>query len=367
MSGGYITPALFKTSSDGDNDALMLTRFFDYAINTGGEAVIPFVGWAGYNLLTTVPIASPNLWRSKIRCDGAIFRTSGAIFAFTVTGGGGIGGIALEDFTIHQDGNTSALGGFALLGTGCCKLIRPVVLGGGTSGSYHAIHLGLSNPADPGTGSIWTNIIDPQIGSLSGFPAFGVFMEGSCNETTISGGLIGCDKCVAIYPGPAPYYSASNVKIDGVSFESCLCGVYHSGIAGNTNAAVLDLHVENCRFESISNAGIAIINGEAGTHSMLHEHGNYIANTPTFLSNPQNCPINSTSLPRLLSGQVTFAASTSAAVSFITTQPGSAYVVTLEAPDNKTYWVDTKTQSGFTIHASSATSATVGWKVTRLY
>jgi hypothetical protein len=66
-----------------------------------------------------------------------------------------------------------------------------------------------------------------------------------------------------------------------------------------------------------------------------------------------------------LTGTVTFAAATSAAVTFTTPELTTSYNVALDSPENKTFWITSKTTTGFTINASSATSATVGWTVVR--
>lgn len=64
-------------------------------------------------------------------------------------------------------------------------------------------------------------------------------------------------------------------------------------------------------------------------------------------------------------GTVTFAAATTAAVTFANAEPSANYNVALDSPENKTFWVTSKTTTGFTINASSATSATVGWALVR--
>jgi hypothetical protein len=64
-------------------------------------------------------------------------------------------------------------------------------------------------------------------------------------------------------------------------------------------------------------------------------------------------------------GSTTFSAATTAAVTLTKTQPDANYIVTLGPQANKTFWVTSKTTSGFTLNASSSSSDVVDWAVTR--
>lgn len=66
-----------------------------------------------------------------------------------------------------------------------------------------------------------------------------------------------------------------------------------------------------------------------------------------------------------ITGTATFAAATTVAVSFTTAEPSAAYHVNIDGGENKTFWVTSKTTTGFTINASASTSATVGWELIR--
>lgn len=66
-----------------------------------------------------------------------------------------------------------------------------------------------------------------------------------------------------------------------------------------------------------------------------------------------------------LAGTVTFAAATSAAVTFTTAEPNSAYNVLIDAPENRTVWITSKSTTGFTVNVSSSSSATYGWVIVR--
>lgn len=64
-------------------------------------------------------------------------------------------------------------------------------------------------------------------------------------------------------------------------------------------------------------------------------------------------------------GSVTFAASTTVAVTFSKPEADANYTVWAAAPDNKTYWASSLTANGFTMNASSASSATVPYQLIR--
>lgn len=66
-----------------------------------------------------------------------------------------------------------------------------------------------------------------------------------------------------------------------------------------------------------------------------------------------------------LTGSVTFAAATTAAVTFTTAEPNTNYNVIIEAPEQRTVWITGKTTTGFTINLSSSSSATYLWTVIR--
>lgn len=66
-----------------------------------------------------------------------------------------------------------------------------------------------------------------------------------------------------------------------------------------------------------------------------------------------------------LTGTATFAAATSAAVTFDTAEAGTSYNIHIDSPANLTFWVTSKATTGFTINSSSSTSVTVGWTLTR--
>jgi hypothetical protein len=65
----------------------------------------------------------------------------------------------------------------------------------------------------------------------------------------------------------------------------------------------------------------------------------------------------------VLSGATTFSSTTSASVSLSVTLPGTGYKVVASANENKTFWVSSKTATGWTWNASSSSVATVDWRV----
>lgn len=66
-----------------------------------------------------------------------------------------------------------------------------------------------------------------------------------------------------------------------------------------------------------------------------------------------------------LTGQATFAASTSVVVTFPVAEANSSYRVFLDNPANQVLWVTGKSTSGFTINSSVSNSTTVGWMIVK--
>jgi hypothetical protein len=361
-----VTPEMFLLSTDAGDDALMFTRWASYVNTVGAIGVV--AKKKTYSFATTCSITVPPTWRSKLYGYGAKITTSGAIWAFTVTGGAYSGGADFEGFTVSQQGNASALGAWKLIQAGSCRLISPVIVGGQTTNTnYVGIFVGQSVLSDSATGSFWNTIQDAQIFSTTTDPVpFGVQLEGAANATRVIGGAISTfTRGVALYEEPtASNYTPNGVVVDGVSFEVGTYGVYFHGVLGDVSTRPLGLRVINNRFESVTHA-IEFVNVNQSSEAPPEIHHNMLLST-VGLANPNNIRVNYTDNPQTLAGTVTFSASTTAAVSFSIAQTSSNYIVTLEASDNKTYWVTSKATSGFTINASSATSATIGWRVTRL-
>ncbi|WP_404533554.1 hypothetical protein [Bradyrhizobium ottawaense] len=364
----------FKRSTDFGDDGLMLTRFFaavneqsQFGAGYGGLGVIP--GGITYNLAATVPIAVCNYRRTKVSAAGAVFKTNGAIFAFTITGGGYSGGITLEDFCVYQQGNATALGAFTLKGTGGIHLVRPHVIGGQTTNTgYVGINLTLSNASDPSTGCLWTQIEKPQIYSFTADQVpTGAFLEGAANETRIVGGHFGiCTRGVWVNSSVSPYYFPNNVKIRDVSFETCTYGVYCTGVIGNANTKPEGLKVTGCRFESMSQAAIALVNMDQTALNLPEFRDNFFTGTLTLLYNPNAVGVRSTDYPKDLAATVAFTANTAKDITFVFAQSSASYVVVIDAPANQPFWITNKTAAGFRINTTPALTATVGWSITRL-
>lgn len=364
----------FKRSTDAGDDGLMLTRFFaavneqsQFGVGYGGRGVIP--GGITYNLSTSVAVVTSNYRRTIISAAGAVFKTTGAIWAFTITQGGYSGGITLEDFTVYQQANATALGAFVLKGAAGVHLVRPNIIGGQTTNTnYFGIQLTLSNPTDPATSCLWCQIEKPQIYSFTTDQVpWGVFMEGDANETRVLGGMINtCLRAISIYPGPSTYYFANNVKIRDVSIEQCTYGVYCNGVLGNTNTRPEGLKVTGCRFETVTSAAIAFVNMDQTALDLPEFHENYYSGTTIPLYNPNAIGIRSTDNPVSLAGAVAFSSATSHAITFALNQPSASYVVNIDAPANQPFWVTGKGVSGFVINTTPALTGTVGWSITRL-
>ena len=65
------------------------------------------------------------------------------------------------------------------------------------------------------------------------------------------------------------------------------------------------------------------------------------------------------------SGTASFAAATSVAVALNPALSDDRYNVFLETPENRTFWITSKTKAGFTLNASTATSITIGYSIVR--
>lgn len=66
-----------------------------------------------------------------------------------------------------------------------------------------------------------------------------------------------------------------------------------------------------------------------------------------------------------ITGTVTFAAATSAAVAFDTAEASTDYNVMVEPPEDRRWWITSKATTGFTINVSSSSSAVYTWTVVR--
>ena len=66
-----------------------------------------------------------------------------------------------------------------------------------------------------------------------------------------------------------------------------------------------------------------------------------------------------------VTGQATFAADTTVAVTFSVPEKTTDYNIHIEAVANRTYWITSKATTGFTVNASASNSDTVGWTVVR--
>lgn len=64
-------------------------------------------------------------------------------------------------------------------------------------------------------------------------------------------------------------------------------------------------------------------------------------------------------------GSVTFAAATTAAVTFTTAEGNANYNIWPAAPDTKVYWASSKTTTGFTMNASGVHTGAVAYQLIR--
>ena len=66
-----------------------------------------------------------------------------------------------------------------------------------------------------------------------------------------------------------------------------------------------------------------------------------------------------------VTGTVTFAAATTAPVTFAVPELNTDYNVVIEAPEDRRVWVTAKTTTGFTLNVSAASSGTYGYTMMR--
>lgn len=66
-----------------------------------------------------------------------------------------------------------------------------------------------------------------------------------------------------------------------------------------------------------------------------------------------------------ITGTVTFAAATTAAVTFTVAEPADTYQVWFASPEDNFLWATSKTVNGFTANAKNSSSATFGWQIIR--
>ncbi len=66
-----------------------------------------------------------------------------------------------------------------------------------------------------------------------------------------------------------------------------------------------------------------------------------------------------------LTGTVTFATATTAAVAFDTAEASTDYNVLVEAPEDRRVWITSKATTGFTINVSASSTAVYTWTVVR--
>lgn len=66
-----------------------------------------------------------------------------------------------------------------------------------------------------------------------------------------------------------------------------------------------------------------------------------------------------------VTGSVTFAAATTATVTFATPEANDDYDIWAASPSSKTYWATSKATTGFTLNASASSSETVRYLLIR--
>lgn len=66
-----------------------------------------------------------------------------------------------------------------------------------------------------------------------------------------------------------------------------------------------------------------------------------------------------------ITGSVTFAAATTAAVTFDKPEAADTYKVFFDSPEDNFLWATSRTTTGFTANAKNSTSETFGWQIIR--
>ena len=230
---------------------------------------------------------------------GAEIRTTGAITAFDVRGGWIPNhNCLIEGFTIYHRGNTQAVGGIRMIGTGLvtCKEVS-VVVSSSLPVGYAAFSMENSDPTNVDTGSFWNTIdqctIRPWAGS-EGFCTYGVKLMGAANATTIRGTTFGGSNThLILTPHPGQDYVSNAVNIDGNFFEgpNTSTGIELVGAATFGVYHVTGTRITNNRFETI-NTAVALTGTGTTVQLPTYMSGNYADTSVTnYVVNTLNIPI----------------------------------------------------------------------------
>jgi len=219
---------------------------------------------------------------------GCTIKTTGAISALEVTGGGSLGRLSVYGLT--HDNTTDGLASFGFLGYNCnhcnfidCNIIIPSTIH--SSGSYS----GVCFQTNSGAYGFWNSVVRLMTRQASGsstyYAPFGVLLSGACNATWIRDcTLTSVSYGVGMY-NTSTSAIANAVVIDGCAFEGCVNGILvYGGEQSGSSVTLSGLRVTNNRAESLT-AGF-----------MLYDYLGAESANPTFLAGNF---IESTALPYL--------------------------------------------------------------------
>jgi hypothetical protein len=237
-------------------------------------------------------LTAPETRRVEVSGYGATLKTSGAISAIGVTGGGAAGGSAtIRGLRIDQTGNASATIGIDIYGIIGVHIDEVTIASDGTSAQYAGVRVRNGTPANAATGSYWARIDRCKFyGSANTFP-YGVVIQGASNDCHV----LGCE--------------FSGVVV-GVRLQT------ETGESYPPNAAVLERNafevfttaIDAVSYSSEAITGLRIFNNraEAGTTFFSYTGtssppagppflcGNYLQSTvTTYVNNPNSLYITS--------------------------------------------------------------------------
>lgn len=147
--------------------------------------------------LFTTQVAWVPLDSSRVRIDayGCIFKSTGALATFRVSGGTTNGGFSIYGLQIDNHGDANCVAGNDVVGTSRTRFYECHVRPGGNSATYRQWLFRNANPADTLTGSYWPLLSDCSSRRLTGadgaVPNYGVTFRGSANAFQIRGGELG--------------------------------------------------------------------------------------------------------------------------------------------------------------------------------
>lgn len=157
----------------------------------------------------------------------------------------------------------------------------------------------------------------------------------------------------------------SGVVADRNSFNN-------NNLSGNTSGAILvdwdsnETIITNNMLRGTGGTGI-LINRAACDNTYIAGNNVKSFTTAQITDNGTNTIMIDNTIGNPLNARVTFATAATVAVVFPVAMPNAGFVVNIDPAANETFWVTTKSTTGFTINSSNGTStAQVDWSIDKM-